>query len=167
MAELYGKQKILALLTERGIAYDMLEHPAVYTIEEMAQAGITEKGTVCKNLFLRNAKGNVHYLVSVPEERQIDLRVLAGKLGSTRLSFASPERLQKYLGVAQGSVSPFGILNDESKSVIMVFDKALLGDLAVGVHPNDNTATLWLAFADLSEILAAHGNEIRLLSLGG
>lgn len=167
MAELYGKQKILALLTERGIAFDMLEHPAVYTIEEMAQAGITEKGTVCKNLFLRNAKGNVHYLVTVPEERRIDLHALAGKLGSTRLSFASPERLSKYLGVAQGSVSPFGILNDASKSVILVFDKSLQGDPAVGVHPNDNTATLWLGFAALCGILAEHGNEIRHLSFGG
>ena len=167
MAEIYGKQRILALLAERGIAFEMLEHPAVYTIEEMAEAGITEKGTVCKNLFLRNAKGNVHYLVTVPEERRIDLRALAEKLGSTRLSFASAERLSKYLGVAQGSVSPFGILNDESGSVIMVFDKALRDDPAVGVHPNDNTVTLWLDFAQLYKILGEHGNEIRFLSFGG
>ena len=167
MSAIYGKEEVLKLLVSQEIPFEKLEHAPVYTIEEMAAAGITAKGTVCKNLFLRNAKGNVHYLVTVPEERHIDLRTLAEKLGSTRLSFASAERLEKYLGVAQGSVSPFGILNDAEGSVILVFDKALREDPAVGVHPNDNTVTLWLAFADLYKILAEHGNEIRFVSFGG
>ena len=142
MAELYTKQKIYEFLEQKGIAFERLEHDVVCTMEEMDAAGITQKGTVCKNLFLRDVKGKIHYLVTVPEEKAVDLRDLADQIGSTKLSFGSAERLMKYLGVTQGSVSPLGILNDESESVIMVFDRDLVGNPAVGVHPNDNTATI-------------------------
>ncbi|MBE6877750.1 MAG: prolyl-tRNA synthetase associated domain-containing protein [Ruminococcaceae bacterium] len=157
---MYNKQKIYEFLNEKGIVYEKMEHDAVYTMEEMDAAGITQKGTVCKNLFLRDVKGKVHYLVTIPEEKKVDLRDLAEQIDSTKLSFGSAERLMKYLGVTQGSVSPLGILNDESESVIMVFDRDLVGDTAVGVHPNDNTATIWLDFKDLKGIIKQHGNEI-------
>lgn len=160
MAELYTKQKIYDFLDSKGISYDKLEHDVVCTMEEMDAAGITQKGTVCKNLFLRDVKGKIHFLVTVPEEKNVDLRDLAEQIDSTKLSFGSAERLMKYLGVTQGSVSPLGILNDESESVIMVFDRDLVGNKAVGVHPNDNTATIWLDFKDLKEIIKKHGNEI-------
>lgn len=160
MAELYTKQKIYEFLDSKGIVYDKLEHDVVCTMEEMDAAGITQKGTVCKNLFLRDVKGKFHFLVTVPEEKNVDLRDLAEQIDSTKLSFGSAERLMKYLGVTQGSVSPLGILNDESESVIMVFDRDLVGNKAVGVHPNDNTATIWLDFKDLKEIIKKHGNEI-------
>ena len=129
-------------------------------MEEMDRAGITQKGIICKNLFLRDAKGKNHFLVSVPEEKRVDLKGLAEKIGSTKLSFASGERLAKYLGVSQGCVSPLGILNDESGTVTMVFDEDLKGKTDVGIHPNDNTATLWLAFSDLEKLISGHGNAI-------
>ncbi len=160
-----NKEKIYELLAAEGVNYDCLEHVPVYTMEEMDAAGITAKGAVCKNLFLRDAKGKVHYLVTVPEETRIDLRTLGEKLG-TKLSFASAERLQKYLAVEQGCVSPLGVLNDESKSVIVVFDGSLRGSAAVGVHPNDNTATIWLAFADLERLIKNHGNEVSFVDFG-
>ena len=160
MAQLYTKQKIYDFLDSKGIAYEKLEHDAVFTMEEMDAAGITQKGTVCKNLFLRDAKGKTHYLVTVPEEKHVDLKDLADEIGSTRLSFASEERLIKHLGVTHGSVSPLCILNDETESVIMVFDRDLVGDKAVGIHPNDNTATMWLDFKDIKEIITKHGNDI-------
>ncbi|MCH5349680.1 MAG: prolyl-tRNA synthetase associated domain-containing protein, partial [Oscillospiraceae bacterium] len=139
---------------------EKLEHEAVYTMEDMEKAGIVGKGTVCKNLFLRDAKGKTHYLVTIPEEKRVDMKSLAENIGSTKLSFASAERLTKYLGVEQGCVSPFGVLNDESQAVIVVFDNDLQNDKAVGIHPNDNTATVWLAFSDLHKIIKEHGNEI-------
>ena len=92
------------------------------------------------------------------------MRQLAEKIGSSKLSFGSAERLMKYIGVEQGSVSPLGILNDESKSVVMVFDRDLKGDLEVGVHPNDNTATLWLSFDDICSLIREHGSEIMLIN---
>ena len=107
----YGKKEIYSLLEAKGIAFEKLEHEAVYTMEDMDKAGITAKGTVCKNLFLRDAKGKNHFLVTVPEEKQVDLKLLAEIIGSTKLSFASADRLAKYLCVEQGCVSPFGAVD--------------------------------------------------------
>jgi len=95
MAAVYDKQKIFALLAEKNVSYEKIEHDPVVTMEEMDAAGITARGGVCKNLFLRDVKGRSHFLVTVPEETEVDLRVLADKIGSTKLSFASAERLEK------------------------------------------------------------------------
>ncbi|MCH5274153.1 MAG: prolyl-tRNA synthetase associated domain-containing protein [Lachnospiraceae bacterium] len=160
MSKFYGKQEVYDLLETKGISFEKMEHEAVYTIEEMNKAGINEKGTVCKNLFLRDAKGQNHYLVTVLEEKRVDLKALAAQIGSTKFSFASEQRLAGYLGVKQGSVSPFGILNDESKSVVVVFDEELRTEKSVGIHPNDNTASVWIAFDDLYKIIEEHGNKV-------
>ena len=76
MSAILGKEEIYHLLEEKGIAFEKLEHQAVYTMEDMDKAGITAKGTVCKNLFLRDAKGKKHFLVTVPEEKRVDLKIL-------------------------------------------------------------------------------------------
>ena len=152
-------------MEEKGISFKKLEHEAVYTIEDIEKAGIEDKESICKNLFLRDAKGKEHFLVTVPGEKRVDLRVLAEKIGSSKLSFASPERLMKYLGVEPGSVSPLGALNDESRSVTVVFDEDLQGMDAVGVHPNDNTASVWLSFPALRGLIEEHGNEVVLVKL--
>lgn len=90
----YYKDEIKQYLENKGIQYRILEHPAVYTMAEMEQLGIFREGRVCKNLFLRDQKGKQHFLVSLPEEKQVDLKDLGEKLGGQRLSFASEERLQ-------------------------------------------------------------------------
>ena len=86
---LYDKEKTLKFLDENNIKYEKIEHEAAFTMEELDKLGITSKGLVVKNLFLRDAKGKIHYLISAPEERKIEMNMLAGKIGSTRLSFAS------------------------------------------------------------------------------
>ena len=144
----YHKKEIYALLEEKKIPCRIVEHEAVFTMEEMERAGIDRYGCICKNLFLRDAKGKQHYLVSVPDERHVDLKWLSAALGTSKLSFASAERLEKYLKVPQGSVSPLALLS------------ALP---AVGVHPNDNTATVFLSFADLRSLIEEHGNGVLLL----
>lgn len=160
---MYGKKEIYSFLDEKNIPYEKLEHDAVCTMAEMDAAGITSRGTVCKNLFLRDARGHNHFLVTVPEEKKVDLKDLAEDIGSSRLSFASAERLQKYLAVEQGSVSPLGVLNNQDQSVVVIFDKELKKNEAVGVHPNDNTATIWLKFSDIEKIITEHGNDIVYL----
>ena len=159
----YHKSEIYALLREKGVSYEAVEHEAVFTMEEMERAGIDRHGCICKNLFLRDAKGKQHYLITVPDERRVDLKWLSEALGASKLSFASAERLDKYLGVPQGSVSPFGILNDESRSVLFAADEALASLPVIGVHPNDNTATVFLSFSDLRSIIQEHGNAVSLL----
>lgn len=163
----YGKEGVQALLKEQGIAYEMLEHPAVFTMEEMEEQHIMDRGPVCKNLFLRNAKGNVNYIVSLPEEKHPDMKALALAIASTRLSFGSADRLMKYLGVEQGSVSPLGVLNDESSSVEAILDEELMKWEKIGVHPNDNTMTIWLRPEDLLKVMKLSGNPVRTCRIPG
>ncbi len=159
------KQQVIEYLDEKGIPYDMMEHPPVYTIEDMEKLHITDQGDVCKNLFLRDAKGKRHFLVTLCKEKRADLKQIQQLLGCTKLSFASEERLQQYLGLTKGSVTPLGILNDQDCCVEMVFDRDLQGRDRLGIHPNDNTATLWISFEHLMDLVKQHGNTIHMLEL--
>ena len=157
------RDQVLRRLDELGISYELTEHPAVFTIDEMKALGIDQKGEVCKNLFLRDARGKRHFLVVIPGEQQVDLGVLQAQLESTRLSFASAERLEKYLGLHQGEVTPMGVLNDREAAVEVAFAESLLEYPLLGVHPNDNTATLWMTFSEIKRVVAENGNPIRML----
>ncbi|MCU0243165.1 MAG: prolyl-tRNA synthetase associated domain-containing protein [Acidobacteria bacterium] len=159
------ERQVLEALDALGVAYVRHEHPPVATVEEAEKHWGALKGTHCKNLFLRNYKGNRHYLVIAPVTRGIDLRRLNAALGEDRLSFASPERLKRWLGVEPGSVSPFGLVNDGERHVRVVCDEALRTSPFLGFHPNVNTATLEIAFADLEKFLAWRGNDVRWLEL--
>lgn len=165
MKSLSNREAVLARLDELDIPYELTEHPAVYTIADMEAQGLLEQGEVCKNLFVRDSKGRQHFLVVAPEERTIDLKALAMVLDSTRLSFASAERLEKYLGVTTGAVSPFGVLNDGEHEVVVALDAGLKGNTRIGVHPNDNTATVWISWDGLKKFIRAQGNELRVVKL--
>ena len=156
---LYRKE-IPDYLRSLGIPFEMEEHPAAFTMAELDALGITQKGIVLKNLFLRDGSGKHHYLVSAPEEAEIDLKILRQQLGSSRLSFASAERLQEHLHITQGSVSPLCLLNDETCSIPFVLDEAVKNTGRIGVHPNENTAMLWMAAGDLCDLIRSHGNPI-------
>ena len=147
------KQEVIVKLDEMKINYTLIEHEPVYTIEEMEKIDIENIDYIVKNLFLRDAKGKKHYLVVADKDQKIDLKTLQEKIGSTKLSFASEDRLQKYLKLTKGAVSPFGILNDEEAEVEVVFDKNIVGRSHIGVHPNDNSATVVLSYEDLEKIV--------------
>jgi len=159
------ERKVLEALDRLGISYVRHEHPPVATVEEAEKHWVGLKGAHCKNLFLRNYKGNRHYLVIASVARGIDLKRLNTQLGEDRLSFASAERLKRWLGVEPGSVSPFGLINDETRHVQVVCDAALRSSAALGFHPNVNTATLEIALADFDRFLASRGNPVRWLEL--
>jgi len=159
------ERKVLEALDGLGIPYVRHEHPAVATVEEAEKHWGGLEGAHCKNLFLRNYKGNRHYLVIAPVTRGIDLKRLNAALGEDRLSFASPERLRRWLGLEPGSVSPFGLVNDETRHVRVVCDEALRTSQALGFHPNVNTATLEISLADFERFLAWRGNFVRWLEL--
>lgn len=158
-------QEVIALLNEEKITYDLIEHKEVHTVEDMEKIGLLEKGYVCKNLFLRDAKGKLHFVISCHHKKDIKLDVVAKKLGTSKLSFGSPERLEKYLKLKNGYVSPFGVINDNSKSVIFVFDKDVEKQTKVGFHPNTNKATIYLAFKDVKKIIQDHGNDVIFIRL--
>lgn len=157
------KQKVYDFLNNQNIKYEVTDHAPVFTMEEMQAEGIDKLGTICKNLFIRDQKGKRHFLVTADDATRINLKELGTKLEAGKVSFASAERLEKYLGVTTGCVSPLGILNDEENAVTVVLDKKLEGLDRLGVHPNDNTATLFLSFNDLVKAIEAVGNNYIIL----
>lgn len=146
------KDTVYNYLKEHNIPFEVTEHKPVFTIEDMEEAGICALGDVCKNLFLRDQKGKRHFLVCALENTAVDLKKLGDKLG-TKLSFASDERLLKYLGLIPGSVSPFGLLNDKDHAVELVLDKGIQGKSKLGFHPNENTATVWINYKDFKKYI--------------
>lgn len=110
-----AEKKVYDILSKLQIPYIRYEHAAIFTIEEANKLNIDIKGEHCKNLFLRNRKGDVHYLLIIQELKKVDLKSVAKQIGSSSLSFASEERLYKYLGLTPGSVTPFGLINDNEK----------------------------------------------------
>lgn len=158
-------KEVLNLLDSRNIKYELVEHEEVHTIEDMEKLGLLDKGYVCKNLFLRNANGKMHFVLSCHHSKNIQVQEVAKKLGTTRLSFGSAERLEKYLKLENGYVSPFGVINDESKSVIFVFDKEVENQQRVGFHPNTNKATVYLNFKDVKKIIEDHGNDVVFIRI--
>ncbi len=155
--------ELYAYLDGMGISYEVEEHAPVFTIDEMRELGI--KGSVCKNLFLRDAKGRQHFLVVLPGDRQADLGALAAALGSSKLSFASEERLMKHLGLTKGSVTPFAVIQDPDHTVQVLLDESLTGMDRLGVHPLVNTATLWISGADLLRFVCSCGNPVKIVSI--
>lgn len=155
------EHKVYDVLRKLGISYTKHEHPPVYTVEEAERHWETIKGAHCKNLFLRNKKGKNHYLVIAKSEKRVDLKALTSRLGEDRLSFASPERMKRYLGLEPGAVSPFGLINDLENAVVVIIDRDLKEASHVNFHPNVNTATVGIAVADFEKFLNYCGNSIR------
>lgn len=156
---------ILKLLAELGIKFELLEHEAVYTVEESRRLRIFEKlnGQPCKNLFLRNKRGE-YFLLVLPADKRADLKLVAKLLNLPRLSFASEAELEEILGLHTGAVTPLGIINDGAKKVRLVID-AELQDKTLLLHPNTNTATISLAFADLLKLILQTEHEYFLVTL--
>lgn len=156
---------IYTVLEELGIAFQKHEHPPVNTVEEADKHRGSMTGGASKNLFLRNKKGSRHYLLVVESDRTVNLKGMQKLLGESSLSFASPERLERHLGVTPGSVSPFGIINDTDKAVVVIVDSGLMRHEILNFHPNINTATLSLSREDFRRFLESRGGEVRYLEL--
>lgn len=157
-----GQSIVYETLDRLGIKYRKEEHIAVFSAEDKEKSGLNiwDGYKVSKNLFLRNAKGDKHYLVVTTVDKKADLKALAEEIGSTRLSFGSEQRLDRYLKVKPGSVSSFCVLNDEERAVTVVFDEDLRGEKHFALHPNENTATVFIEFDEVERLVREHGNEI-------
>jgi Ala-tRNA(Pro) deacylase len=143
------------------IPFTRREHPPVATVAEAETHWAGIDALHAKNLFLRNQKGSRHFLVVLEFSRRADLAALGELFGERKLGFASPERLQAYLGLTPGSVSPFGLINDREHRVEVAIDAAIRAAARVAFHPNVNTATLVLSGADFQRYLAAVGHGVR------
>ena len=157
---------LFKLLDEMAINYRLLEHAAVYTVEESRQLKIFEKlnGQACKNLFLRSKRGD-YFLLTLPADKRVDLKLIAKDLNLPRLSFASEKELEKFLGLHTGAVTPLGIINDTDKKVRLIIDADLQGKKLL-LHPNINTATISLTFDELINIILQLEHDYSLVELG-
>lgn len=152
-------------LENLGIEYEKREHPAVFTCETAAEFTGDMKGMHCKNLFFRNKKGKRHYLVIFDERKEVNIKNIGTKVGESNLSFASEQRMMKYLGLTPGSVSAFGLINDSENEVEVYIDKDVMISEFVNFHPNVNTSTLNLSKNDFQKYLKNCGNDINEIIL--
>lgn len=158
-----NRDKVLTTLDGLDISYEVYEHPPLDTIEIALKYWKEIDSMHCKNLFFRNHKGNRHYLVIIKDTTPFSIRSLEQKLKQGKLTFGSEKRLQKYLGVKPGSVSPFGLINDEEHHVHLFIDQQLQKAKKISFHPNDNTASLVIDYSDLLKFLDTMGNKYEFI----
>ena len=159
------EQEVYDVLNLLNIKYTRYEHKAIYTVNEGKELEISIQGKMCKNLFLKNSKGDINYLVILDEDKNINLKLLAKQIGSTRLSFAAEEKLFEKLKLTPGSVTPLGILKNEDRDVIVLVDKELANEEKVNFHPNTNTATIGISYDDLERFVKWHENEFYCVEI--
>lgn len=142
---------LFEILDKLEIKYELLEHEAVYTVDEAKELDNMLEGIGCKNLFLTNKKDK-YFLVMIHEDKRANIKEIESLVDCKHLSFGKEEDLKEVLGLEAGSCTPLGIVNDKENKVVLVFDKDLV-DKKVLCHPNKNTATLSLEFSDLIKFI--------------
>lgn len=160
------REEVIKKLEELNIEYKEVTHNPVFTIEEMDKLGnIFDNAKICKNLFVRDQKGKKHFLIVLPEEKRAPLSEIAEKIQSTKLSFASEERLMKYLKLTPGSVTPLAVINDENHDVEVILDEELMCEKILGVHPCVNTATILITPENLKKFILSNNNKIKIIKI--
>ena len=159
-----NKREIYDYLNVNGIEYEISEHTAVYNMAELAEIDIPYPEADAKNLFVRDDKKQNYYLITVKGDKRVDLKDFRKKQNLRSLSFASADDLMAYMGLTPGSVTPLALLNDSNHRVHFYIDRGFTGGI-IGVHPNDNTATVWLRTDDLIRLIRNNGNEVRIVEL--
>lgn len=157
-----NKESIYKYLNDKNMWYEITEHKAVYTMEELSKIDIPYPESDAKNLFVRDDKKKNYYLITVKGNKKVDLKRFRKENNTRPLSFASEEDLMNIMHLIPGSVTPFGVLNDYNNKVVVFIDDSFLEEPGIiGIHPNDNTATIWLYTNDLINIIRENGNEVK------
>ena len=159
-----NKAQTYQYLNDRGIRYEITEHPAVFNMAEVAELTLPYPEVNAKNLFVRDKKKRF-YMLTVRGDVRADLKAFRKMLGVTGLSFASVEELDSILKLYPGAVTPLGLLNDEEKRVTLYIDESFMSGL-IGLHPNDNTATIWMQATDLVKLLRESGHTVHPIAMG-
>ena len=161
-----NKQEIYGFLKEKGIDFEVTEHKAVFSMDELSEVELPYPEADAKNLFVRDDKKRSFYLITVKGDKRVNLKEFRKQNGTRPLSFASAEELSELLQLTPGSVSPFGLFNDNECRVEFFIDSDFFDEKGIiGVHPNDNTATVWLRASDLTELIREHGTVIHKTEL--
>ncbi|MBQ6384947.1 MAG: prolyl-tRNA synthetase associated domain-containing protein [Lachnospiraceae bacterium] len=155
------KQEVYRFLEEKKIWHEITEHGAVFNMEELEAVDLPYPGLDAKNLFVRDDKKRNYYLITVKGDKRVDLKEFQARYGTRKLSFASADDLMAIMGLIPGAVSPLGLLNDEEHKVSFFIDRDFrTGKGIMGIHPCDNTATVWLKSTDLIKLIRGHGIQV-------
>ena len=160
-----NKNEIYDYLNKKNIKYEITNHEAVYTMEELSNIYVPYPEGNAKNLFLKDDKKKHYYLITVKGDKRVDLKEFRNKNNTRPLSFTSSNDLFNKMKLTPGSVTPLGLLNNEDKDIIYFIDRYFFDNNIIGVHPNDNTATIWLNPNDLIEIIKEHGNQVNFVKI--
>jgi Uncharacterized conserved protein len=159
------REVVFDYLNGAGIAFEWYEHPEAPTADIARQYWRNDGSAQCKNLFFRNHKGDCHYLVIFDAGISLPIRDLEKRLRQGKLSFASEQRMERYLGLKPGSVSPFGLINDTDNHIHLFVDENLQNAKSLSFHPNDNTATIVILQAEFMRFLERCGNSFEFSKL--
>ncbi len=159
-----NKEETYQYLIEQNISYEKTEHKAVFNMEELDSVDLPYPEWNAKNLFVRDDKKRNYYLITVKGTKRVNLKEFRKQHGLRPLSFVSADDLLAIMGLLPGSVTPLGILNDTAHRVHFYLDSEFAGN-KIGVHPNDNTATVWMQADDLMRLIQKHGNEAAFTTL--
>jgi len=161
-----NKQEVYDHLDKEGIWHEITEHAAVYNMAELSAIEIPYPEYDAKNLFVRDDKKKNYYLITVRGDKRVDLKEFRKAHDTRPLSFASADDLMNIMQLIPGAVTPLGLLNDSACMVSLYLDSDFFRGMGlIGVHPNDNTATVWLKTKDLTEIIEKHGNAVHIIQL--
>lgn len=160
-----GQPELYKILHKLNIPFEYYEHPPAPTIETAIQYWKDIEAVHCKNLFFRNHKGNKHYLVIFDYRKNLNIHFLEKTLKQGKLTFASEQRMKKYLGLTSGSVSPFGIINDINHEVHLFIDESFKNFEKISFHPNINTASLVIKFENLINFIRFFGNAFDYINI--
>ncbi len=161
-----NKQEIYDFIKSKNIWHEITEHKAVFNMNELLEIEVPYPEYDAKNLFVRDDKKRNYYLITVKGDKRVDLKEFRRQNNTRPLSFASEQELMSIMNLIAGSVTPLGMLNDKELKVAFYLDKDFLnGKQIIGIHPNENTATLWLKVEDLISIIKEHGNEVNIVEL--
>lgn len=142
-----------------------MEHPAVYNMAEMEKIALLHPEADAKNLFVRDDKKRHYYLLTIKADKRVNLQQFREENGTRRLSFASPQDLKEKMDLKPGSVTPLGLLNDPEHQISFYLDSYFRQQSRIAVHPNDNTATIWLDPQDLLKVIKGLGNPVRVVKM--
>ncbi len=161
-----NKQEVYDFLKEREIWHEITEHEAVYNMEELENVELPYPEADAKNIFVRDDKRKNYYLITVKSNKRVNLKEFKKQNMTRQLTFASEEDLSSVMGLFPGAVTPFGVLNDaENKVQVFIDEDFLESPEIIGIHPNDNTATVWIKTNDLINIIKEHGNKVETFNV--
>ena len=161
-----NKEQIYEFIKSKNVWYEITEHEAVFNMADLTRINIPYPESDAKNLFVRDDKKRNYYLITVKGNKKVNLKEFRKSNNTRNLSFASEDDLMNILGLIPGAVTPLGLLNDKDLKVSFYLDKDFVyEDSIIGIHPNDNTATIWIKVDDLINIIKDHGNIVNIVKI--